>query len=64
MQFKIHTSKQQQFIDITGKVAGAVADGGVQNGIAVVYVTHTTSGVKINENADPLKKKIDKYADF
>ncbi|HHV96297.1 MAG TPA: YjbQ family protein [Clostridiaceae bacterium] len=53
MQFKIQTTKSQQFINITNKVAEAVRNSHVQDGIAVVYVPHTTAGVTINENADP-----------
>jgi len=53
MRFTIETTKPQQFIDITGKVSDAVKTSGVQNGLAVVYVPHTTAGVTINESADP-----------
>lgn len=53
MRYKIQTTKPQQFIDITGKVADEVRNSGVQDGIAVIYVPHTTAGVTINENADP-----------
>jgi secondary thiamine-phosphate synthase enzyme len=35
--------------DITDEVAEAVADSGVQNGIACVYSPHTTCSVRINE---------------
>lgn len=53
MRFSIQTTKSQQFINITGKVAEAVKDSNVQEGIAIIYVPHTTAGVTINENADP-----------
>jgi len=53
MHHKIQTTKLQQFIDITNKVAEEVKYSNVQDGIAVVYVPHTTAGVTINENADP-----------
>ena len=53
MRYKIQTTKQQQFIDITDKVKEEVKNSNVQDGIAVVYVPHTTAGVTINENADP-----------
>ncbi|MGI6004893.1 MAG: secondary thiamine-phosphate synthase enzyme YjbQ [Christensenellales bacterium] len=39
--------------DITASVRQAIADSGVQSGIAVVYCPHTTAGITINENADP-----------
>lgn len=53
MQHKIKTAKQQQFIDITNIVAEEVRSSNVRDGIAVIYVPHTTAGVTINENADP-----------
>jgi len=43
-------------IDITSLVPGAVKKTGVGNGVAWVYVPHTTAGVTIQENADPTVK--------
>jgi secondary thiamine-phosphate synthase enzyme len=53
LQYTIRTTKPQQFINITSKVAEEVKNSNVQDGIAVVFVPHTTAGVTINENADP-----------
>lgn len=53
MRYRIQTAKPQQFINITSMVAEAVKSSDVQDGLAVVYVPHTTAGVTINENADP-----------
>lgn len=53
MHYTISTEKEAQFIDITGLVQRAVAESGVEQGIALVFVPHTTAGVTINENADP-----------
>lgn len=53
MHFSIQTSKPQQFINITGKVGEAVKNSNVRDGIAVIFVPHTTAGVTINEKADP-----------
>ena len=53
MRHYIKTTKQQQFIDITHKIADEVKNSNVQDGIAIVFVPHTTAGVTINENADP-----------
>lgn len=53
MRHKIQTTKPQEFIDITNMVAAEVKNSNVQDGIAVIYVPHTTAGVTINENADP-----------
>lgn len=40
-------------IDITREVQHAVAQEGVGDGVAVIYVPHTTAAVTINEGADP-----------
>jgi len=40
-------------VDITAEVAEAIGREGVADGLAVVFVPHTTAGVTINENADP-----------
>jgi secondary thiamine-phosphate synthase enzyme len=40
-------------IDITADVAEAVRRENVREGLAVVFVPHTTAAVTINENADP-----------
>ena len=53
MHYNIQTTKPQQFINITDKVINEVKNSHVRDGIAVIYVPHTTAGVTINENADP-----------
>jgi secondary thiamine-phosphate synthase enzyme len=40
-------------VDITDSVQKAVSETGVSEGFCVVYVPHTTSGITINEGADP-----------
>lgn len=52
-QFQVRTSGRTQLIDITDEVQEAVSRLGVRDGVATVYVPHTTAGVTINENADP-----------
>ena len=51
--FDIRTSARSEMVNITEKVRQAVRDSGVMEGIATVFVPHTTAGVTINENADP-----------
>lgn len=53
MELRINTNKPQEFIDITDLVNEQIRREKVQNGIAVVFVPHTTAGITINENADP-----------
>jgi len=50
---QVKSSSRIQFLDITSVVRETLARSGVKNGIAVVYVPHTTAGVTINEAADP-----------
>jgi len=49
----IQTSRRDEMIDITARVADIVRREGVGDGLAVVYCPHTTAGITINENADP-----------
>ncbi len=49
----VETSKRNEMIDITDRVAAVLRKGGIQDGVAICYVPHTTAGVTIQENADP-----------
>ena len=50
---RIETSKRSELVAVTEKVADAVREAGIGEGIVTVYVPHTTAGVTVNENADP-----------
>jgi secondary thiamine-phosphate synthase enzyme len=52
-QYTVPTSSRTQFVDITDMVRRAVQDLKIVNGVITVFVPHTTSGITINENADP-----------
>jgi len=52
-KYEIRTSKGEEIVDITARVREAVRASGLADGLAVVFVPHTTAGVTINENADP-----------
>jgi len=49
----VATSARVEMIDITSEVIEALRQEKVSEGIAVVFVPHTTAAVTINENADP-----------
>jgi secondary thiamine-phosphate synthase enzyme len=51
-RFDIFTDRQNLH-NITTQVASTVEESGVQNGLCVIFVPHTTAGITINENADP-----------
>jgi secondary thiamine-phosphate synthase enzyme len=49
----IKTNAREEMVDLTPKIEAAVAASGVDDGLCVVFIPHTTAGVTINENADP-----------
>jgi secondary thiamine-phosphate synthase enzyme len=51
--FQVRTSAQTEFMDITRSVQEAVEKAGVEDGICIIFIPHTTAAVTINENADP-----------
>lgn len=52
-KFELKTSASVEFRDITDKMREIVKESGIESGLCVVYVPHTTAGVMINEHADP-----------
>lgn len=66
--FKIHrelltteTSDAPQFIDITSRVNDVIRTSGITDGQVLVYSTHTTCSVIINENEPLLLKDMAHY---
>ncbi len=55
--FSVTTTTKTEFIDITSKVQKVLSEAGLEGGICLVFVPHTTAGVTINENADPAVRK-------
>ena len=51
--FQVRTSTRTEFIDVSRRVQEAVKKAGVEDGICIIFVPHTTAAVTINENADP-----------
>ncbi|CRF32746.1 secondary thiamine-phosphate synthase enzyme YjbQ [Brachyspira intermedia] len=49
----VKTKARFDIVDITGEVQKCINDENIENGIAVIFVPHTTAAVGINENADP-----------
>ena len=52
-EFSITTAARQEMIDVTGLVQQATQESGLDSGLALCFVPHTTAGITINENADP-----------
>src|SRR5436305_12855417 len=49
----LSSDRRDQMIDVTERVAAAVATLGVRDGAVLVHVPHTTAGVVVNEGYDP-----------
>ncbi|MDR4503436.1 MAG: secondary thiamine-phosphate synthase enzyme YjbQ [Candidatus Scalindua sp.] len=54
--FKVKTRSQTELIDITGEIQNIVKNSRLDQGMCTVFSPHTTSGITINENADPSVK--------
>ena len=53
----VKTNAQTEMLDITSQVHDAIEAAGLQNGLCMLYVPHTTAGITINESADPSVRK-------
>jgi secondary thiamine-phosphate synthase enzyme len=52
-RLNLRTERREEMVDITARVAAAVADLGVASGAVLVHVPHTTAAVTVNEGYDP-----------
>jgi secondary thiamine-phosphate synthase enzyme len=52
-EINVKTVKRSEMVNITRELERCVSESGVKNGIAVVFVPHTTAGVAVSEDADP-----------
>src|SRR5262245_18248282 len=64
-RIEVQTRARADWVDITPEVQETVgAAGGPPEGVATVFVPHTTAGITIQENADPpLKRDITRAFD-
>jgi secondary thiamine-phosphate synthase enzyme len=51
--FSVQTRRRAQLVDVTARIAEAVEQSRVGEGVCHVFVPHTTAGITINEGADP-----------
>ncbi|QTA92410.1 secondary thiamine-phosphate synthase enzyme YjbQ [Desulfonema magnum] len=56
MLLTVKTKARTELIDITSEIQEAVQSAGLNEGLCMVCVPHTTAAVTINENADPSVK--------
>jgi secondary thiamine-phosphate synthase enzyme len=59
MLHEIHlkTKKREEMLDITVQVQDLLTKENVQDGLVIVFSSHTTAGITINENADAAVQK-------
>ena len=53
----IQTSKLTEMVNITTDIQRLITATGIQNGLVVVHIPHTTAAITINEGADPSVKE-------
>jgi secondary thiamine-phosphate synthase enzyme len=49
----VRTSDRNQIVDVTEMIRRIVRQKQIRDGLAIIYVPHTTAAVTINENYDP-----------
>lgn len=62
MTIEVSTTERVDIVDITSKVAEAVPED-VSNGACLIFVSHTTAGVILNENEHRLLNDITQAVD-
>lgn len=53
LTINLQTTVRQELLLVTEQVQNAIAESGIQNGIGLLYCTHTTAGVTANSYLDP-----------
>ena len=56
MIISVKTHERTELLDVTPEIDQLVKKSGIDQGLCMVSVPHTTAGVTINENADPSVK--------
>ena len=56
MILSVKTREKTELIDITSDINQLIKKSGVDQGLCILYVPHTTAAVTINESADPSVK--------
>ena len=56
MNLAVKSQKRTQLIDITSDINNLIRNSGIDQGLCMVFVPHTTAAVTINESADPSVK--------
>lgn len=51
--FTVSTKVRSEFINITEEVREILFSSGIRFGVCHIFISHTTAGLTVNENADP-----------
>jgi secondary thiamine-phosphate synthase enzyme len=57
MIITVESLSRTQFIDITSHVNDKIRKAGIETGLCMLFIPHTTAAITINESADPNVKK-------
>jgi secondary thiamine-phosphate synthase enzyme len=52
-RIRVASEAREQLKDITAEVNGSLRRLGASEGVCLIFATHTTAGIVVNENADP-----------
>lgn len=58
--FTVQTKGHYDFVNLTDQVADVVRSSGVQNGVAIVFVSGTTVGLTVLEDEEGIKRDLAK----
>jgi secondary thiamine-phosphate synthase enzyme len=56
MILSVKTRERTELVDITSDINHLIQKAGIDQGLCMIYVPHTTAAVTINESADPSVK--------
>jgi len=56
MILSVKTRERTELVDITSDINQLIQKAGIDQGLCMIYVPHTTAAVTINESADPSVK--------
>jgi secondary thiamine-phosphate synthase enzyme len=56
MILSVKTRERTELVDVTSDINRLVQESGIDQGLCMLYVPHTTAAVTINESADPSVK--------
>ncbi len=50
---ELRTTSREELVDITREVERRITEAGLDDGVCVLWSTHTSGGLTVNEGADP-----------